>query len=1171
MLDAQDKIAGTGAAGLIERVQKHQGVREIVHAIADGRRHIHVSGLAGASAAFLIEALRGRLERPVVVCCIDQEQADDVRSDLRTISAARIFRFPEKDIFPQRFELHENLSVRGERSLCLDAIIQERVDVVVTSFLGFLEKTIPAGVFRTSTRTFDLHQTLDLDELQHHLVAVGYQRSHAVEEIGQFAIRGALVDLFDPSRDSPSRIELLDDEIVSVRSFDIDSQRSINELQSIRVLPATGILVTEGSLDLLSDHLARNGVRREIVSQIRSEIEHHPISYLLRRYAPSMGMDGALLDYFDEPPVLVFWDERGVGGVLDSLGHEIEALKKRTPEEYPLLDLHDYLHPPEHYTFYDGIITVHRWETAPPSAGNGQGAGTGENSGGPQPEPRPPRDVVQFHTAPHPSVLGKLDTLVETIRRLRRKGVNVYIYSESAAQRERLAEMLEEDEELVHLPVGWLSSGFVWEEATLAVLTDHEIFHRILPRPTALKRTRRVQSPLHDHLQIADYVVHVDYGVGRYLGLQKVDVDDRETECLSIRYADGDRIFVPLEQMHLVEKYVGKEGVVPRIDRLGSARWQRTKKKTQKALEEVARELIELYAVREVAQGYAFSPDSLWQKELEASFPFEETPDQLKATEEIKRDMESPTPMDRLVCGDVGFGKTEVAVRSAFKSVHEGKQVAILVPTTILAMQHYETFKERVAPFPVRVEMLSRFKSPAEQRAVVAGVKAGVVDIVIGTHRLLSTDISFENIGLLIVDEEHRFGVRSKEKLKRFKNAVDVLTLTATPIPRTLHMSLAGMRRISVIETPPRNRHPVKTQVIPFDEETIVQAIQREIARAGQVFFVHNRIDTISSMQALLERLLPNVRFGIAHGRMSERKLEKSILAFIDGKYDVLISTTIIESGLDFANVNTLIVNGADRFGLAELYQLRGRVGRRERQAYAFLMVPRGASLPENALKRLEAMEEFEDLGSGYQLAMRDLQIRGAGNVLGLEQHGTMAAVGFDLYCKMLKEAVEKIKGVRQEQRPQSRVECSIRSYLPDDYLEDQNERMGLYKRLAGFADPADVDGFLEELVDRFGDPPPEALNLIDIARIKLQSSALGASLVRLKRDRIGVEFHPGKSLPPQLCAELVETFQGRVLFKSGNTFGLTLTLPHGCYVLAEAKKLLRAAYFYDKKSSYPS
>jgi transcription-repair coupling factor (superfamily II helicase) len=1153
----QEEIGQEGATLLIERVRRDDTVRDIVGFVRKGVRRIDISGLRGSSPAFFIEALRGALGREVLVCCPDEETARDAFADFKTVSSARVGFFPERDVFPRRYELKEHSAVRGRRNATLDDLLQDRIDIVVTSTLGFLEKTYPVEIFREHTAEILRGARLDLEALREKLVLIGYEASSIIEEPGQFAVRGAILDVYDPSLDQPVRVELSDDDVQSIRLFDIETQKSLEPLESVRIRPASGAIVDGRALAAFEANLRALGVDSGTAGQIRRELEDHRLPRLVHRYAPALGTTGTLLDYFPRLPLVFFWDQGGIARALDALPDEIEQARKWAAPEEPVLALDAYIHAPDYYTIR-GLSVVHLWRLAPKGADTADGG-------------EPPESVIRFQTAEHPAVHGKLDPLIQTIRRLRSKRTDVQVYSESAAQRERLADMLEEDEALVHLPVGWITSGFVWESIRVAILTDHEIFHRSLPRPPLRRPGRRIEGRRPDQLQVGDYVVHIDYGIGRYLGLEKVAVEGHETECLHLKYQGTDRIYVPLEQMSLVEKYVGKEGAPPSIDRLGSTKWLRTKEKTRKALEDAARELLEVYAAREIAEGAPVGPDTQWQRELEASFPFEETPHQLRAAEEIKNDMESARPMDRLVCGDVGFGKTEVAIRAAFKAVTHEKQVAVLVPTTILAFQHYKTFRDRMGAFPVNIEMLSRFRSSADQKRIVGEIQQGRVDIVIGTHRLLSSDVKFHDVGLLIIDEEHRFGVRSKEKIKRLAKNVDVLSMTATPIPRTLYMSLSGLRHISIIDTPPRNRHPIKTEVIPFDEETIARAIQDEIRRGGQVFLVHNRVASIQAMQAFLERLLPEVRFRHAHGQMAEKDLEKVILAFLDREFDVLISTTIIESGLDFPNVNTIIINRADRFGLAELYQLRGRVGRREQQAYAYLLVPRNFSITENAGKRLQAMEEFEELGSGYRLAMRDLEIRGAGNVLGIEQHGQIAAVGFDLYCKMLKEAVDKLKGEPEIEKPQCRIETRLPSFLPDDYVEDQNERMTIYKRVARMESPEDVDDLEAELRDRFGNLPPEAVNLVELTRLKLRAMALGIAQVQLRPGRVVAEFLPGKSLPPRLCAHLVETFQGRVLFKSGEVFGVTVAIGPAGKSLPEAKKLLHEAYFYDKKYTSPN
>jgi len=1134
-------IDNRGFQSLVDHVRRLEEVRRIDGLIRGGKRRVDLTGLRGSSPVFVTEALRVLLKQRIVVVCPDAEAAQDSCSDLQTISSGRVELFPEKDIFPQRFELRENLTLRGQRNACLDKLQQDKVDIVVTSLAGFLEKTPPVEFLKSHAQTLRVGDTIDLEALTSFLVSVGYDGSPAVDEIGQFAVRGSIVDLFDPSWENPVRLELFDDEIESIRSFDIDTQRSIDALEAVRVLPATGVVVEPATLDALDKNLHAAGLDSATISKIKHEIEHHRFSYLIRRYAPAMGVSGSLLDYFSEPPLVVFTDEGALADSVVALGKEVERIRHVTEDDFPILDIEHYTHPPEFYTQYDTAhVHIH---------------GGGEA----------PKDAISLPTAEHPSVLGKMDAIIELIRKLHRRGVTIHVFSESPAQRERLADMLGEEEELVHLPVGWMTSGFVWAGAGLAVLTDHQIFHRILPRPYRKRKTRRARGYRQDQLEIGDFVVHVDYGIGRYVGLEKLSAGGGDTECLVLKYQGNDRIFVPLDQMPLVEKYIGKEGVVPAIDRLGGVRWLRTKERTRKALEDVAREMITAYAQREVSIGHAFRADTQWQKELEAAFPFEETPHQLQAAEELKEDMEATTPMERLVCGDVGFGKTEVAIRGAFKAVNDGKQVAVLVPTTILALQHTKTFGDRMKEFPVRVEMLSRFRSAAEQKQVVKELKAGSVDIVIGTHRLLSKDVEFNDLGLIIIDEEHRFGVRSKEKLKNIKKSVDVVSMTATPIPRTMYMALSGLRKISMIDTPPRNRHPVKTEVLPFDEDVILEAIRYEVDRGGQVFFVHNRVQSIYSIQAFLEKLLPDVKFAVGHGQMKEKELESVILGFINKESDVLVCTTIIESGLDFPNVNTIVINRADRFGLAELYQLRGRVGRRERQAFAYLLVPRNFTVTHDASKRLQAMEEFEELGSGYRLAMRDLEIRGSGNVLGVEQHGQLVAVGFDLYCKMLKEAVEKLKGEEKVELPPCRIETRLPSLLPTDYVEDQNERMGIYKRLARMEAPADVDDLEAELSDRFGVLPGQAINLIELTRLKVWGMNLGIAVIQLAPGRVVVEFLPEKSFEPRLCALLVETFEGRVLFKSGDTFGLTLTHGGREERLDAARKLLAAAWAWSE------
>jgi len=1027
-------------------------------------------------------------------------------------------------------------------------------------------------------RHFGVGDTLDLETLRDHLVAMGYEAMPVVEEAGQFAVRGAIVDVFDPAWDYPARIELDGDEVASIRAFDLDTQRSVQALQSCTILPASSVPLDEAATTHLHDYLAARGFAPDLIERIADEAEHSRSSYVWRRYAPALGMTGSLLEFFPEPPVVWFVDGEGINRVVSNLAKEFAAIATRPEDEFPALALDDYVHSLDHCRAHAAPVVIH-WALADAPATDPATAALAP--------PRENETLLKFQVSEHPSVVGKLDPLFKQIRSLRAKHVDVLIYSETPTQRDRLADLLgEEEEALVHLPVGWIAGGFVWEQAGIAILTDHQIFNRMLARPRKRRAKRRMAAMRTDSLRSGDYVVHVDYGVGRFVGLEKIGSNGDTTECLAIRFEGGDRIFVPLDQMHLVEKYLGREGVEPRLDKLSGSRWQATKERARKAIEDIARDLLDVYARREIAKAHAFGPDTQWQRELEASFPYEETPDQITVTKEVKEDLEDDTPTDRLICGDVGFGKTEVAIRAAFKAVNEGKQVAVLVPTTLLAFQHHRTFGERMKAFPVRIAMLSRFVSTAEQKKVVAGLKEGTVDLVVGTHRLLSKDVAFKDLGLLIVDEEHRFGVKHKERLKQIAQNVHVVTLTATPIPRTLYMSLSGLRKISLIETPPRNRHPVKTEVTSFDEEIIARAISEEIGRDGQVFFVHNRVQSIHSMKAFLERLLPGVRIGVAHGQMAEGELEDVILDFMSRKYDVLVATMIIESGLDFPNANTLIVNRADRFGLAQLYQLRGRVGRRERQAYAYFLVPRQISLTPSAVKRLQAMEEFEELGSGYRLAMRDLEIRGAGNVLGVEQHGHVAAVGFELYCKMLKETVEQLRGEKRDETPPCRVEAPYACYIPDRFVPDADERMFLYKRFARMTDAAEVPAMEAELVDRFGEVPPPARALLDLAAIKLEAQALGIVLVQLRdpgyrlgtragaappRGEANLEFAPGRALAPEAYARLSETFGRRILFKVGKMLAVSLIGQPPARLPDEVKNLLQLARFSSNINTLPN
>ena len=885
------------------------------------------------------------------------------------------------------------------------------------------------------------------------MVASRYERVETVVEVGQWSLRGGIVDIFSPTRREPVRVEFFADEVESLRAFDPTSQRSVETLEALDLIPLGTV---EG-----------RGV---------SILDYLPAS------APVVLDDPALL----------------------------EAPPDDSPSPVPLSELVD-----GRQRIEFGLLAT---TPSDPAAG---------------------RFTLETHSVA--GFRGQFRPLASQIVEWLAEGFRVRLVCQDEVQSERITQILREHllEPTISgrlwgspglgLLTGDCSSGFLIPALGLILLTEEELFG---------SRRRSLRRPLYERgaslttftdLQIGDLVVHEEHGVGRYLGLKTLAVDGREGDFLLLEYAEGSRLYLPVERLSVVSKYLGGDGAGARLDRLGGSSWQRVKESVRASLRQMAEELLKLYSERSVVEGHAFVPDSPWQQEFEAAFRFEETPDQLRAIEEVKADMERPAPMDRLVAGDVGYGKTEVALRAAFKAVMDGRQVALLAPTTILAQQHWGTFTERFVPFPARVELLSRFRTPKEQKAVLEGLRQGTVDVVIGTHRLLSRDVAFKSLGLLIVDEEHRFGVVHKERIKQLRKSVDVLTLTATPIPRTLYMSLSGVRDLTVIETPPPERLPVETVVARFSRELIREAIERELARGGQVFFVHNRIQSLPSMAAFVQRLCPRARVVMAHGQMRERELERVMLDFVMGQADVLVSTAIVESGLDIPASNTIIVNRADRFGLAQLYQLRGRVGRERQQAYAYFLIPADGRIDETAQKRLRVLQELAELGSGFKLALRDLEIRGAGNLLGPEQHGHIAAVGFDLYTKLLAEAVRELKGEPAESSVDPVVTVEVEAYLPERYVPEVNQRLALYKRLAGLTAPAGIEEIRAELGDRFGPLPPPVVHLLEVVALRVAARSLGIERIEALGGTALLTFSPATPVAPYRLVQAIGESRGRL------------------------------------------
>ncbi|HET9465697.1 MAG TPA: transcription-repair coupling factor [Gemmatimonadales bacterium] len=1023
-------------------------VRDLAERLPERNQTLRLGGLPGSSGAVLAAWLAETFpQRLLVIVAPTPAEAERWLSDLAHLTDAATVLYPQREALGEDEPHYE---IAGERAEAIQALLEGRVRVLVTTARATAERTLlPAALERMRLR-LAVGERRPPSEVAAALENMGYRRVPTVTEVAEFSVRGGILDVYGFGMASPARLEWWGDDISSLRGFDLTTQRSLRELSDITVLPIT-----------------TRAVREEVFS--RSSV---PARRTLLELLPS---DSLLIEEAFGPDL----DE--VTRAWNEAEHHLEVARK-LGEEVPSRDA-IFAAPSEWRSHI---------ETFPRLSLRGDQAD------------------LQFGFFPP----ERIDRDLNRLRALLGTDPPSLILCDNEGQLERMEELLEDGARFragPTLAIGALDGGFV--TPSLRVLTDHEIFRRA----RRLRRPRRYRqaapSAATGALTLGDYVVHLEHGIGIYRGIQTITVGDSTLEVAIVEYEGGDRLNVPLYRLDQLERYraAGEDGdrPPPRIHRLGGTSWQRVREKTRQAIKQMAAELLDLYARRKVSGGYAFPPDTRWQRELESSFLYEDTPDQRKATEELKRDMEQPRPMDRLLVGDVGYGKTEIAVRAAFKAVQGGKQVAVLVPTTILAEQHGRTFIERLADFPVKIEVLSRFRTAKEQKAALARLASGEIDVVIGTHRLLSKDVIFKDLGLLVVDEEHRFGVKHKERLKALRLAVDVLTLTATPIPRTLHLSLAGLRDLTLIETPPRDRSPILTFVEPWDDALLEEAFAREIDRGGQVFTVHNRIETIDTISAKVQSLAPRARVGVAHGQMAADDLEEVMRRFVAGEVDILVSTMIVESGLDVPNANTMIVHDAHRFGLAQLYQLRGRVGRSHRRAYCYLLVP--DTIDADAEDRLKVLEHHTDLGAGYRIALKDLELRGAGNLLGSEQSGHAQAVGFDLYMRWLEETVRALRGqgtVEQPAPPEVVLDRS--AHLPDGYIPDDDVKLDLYRRLARAVESGEIDGLRDELRERFGPLPDEADTLLDMARLRVMGAALGLQNVLVRGDEARLTFRPG-------------------------------------------------------------
>ena len=998
---------------------------------------LQVSGCMESQKSHLMYGLSGIAPYRLILA-EDERRAREIYEDYRFYDR-KVYSYPAKDLLFFQADIHGNLLIR-QRMKVIKALLEEKELTVVTSIDGCMDFLESLGKIKEQLIHYESDSAVDTEQLKNQLVALGYERVGQVEMPGQFSVRGGIVDIYCLTEENPWRIELWGDEIDSIRSFDPESQRSLENLEELTIYPAVEHI---GDKDMVS-----------------------------------------FLDYFPEERTIIFLDEPNrlteKGGAVEeeyrqSRMHREEKGSRNLPENWlcSFEQLQKELNK-------RNCISVCALE--PKQAG------------------WKVREKFYLEVKSISAYNNSFELLVKDLHQYKKQGYRIALLSGSRTRAERLAKDLQEeglaafygqdyDREIcpgeIMVVYGHAKKGFEYPLIKFAVMTESDIFGQEQKKK---KKKNYSGSRIQDfaELSVGDFVVHEKHGLGIYRGIEKVEVDRIVKDYIKIEYRGGSNLYIPATQLDCLQKYSGADASkAPKLNKLGTQEWNKTKSKVRGAVKNIAKELVELYAVRQEKEGYVCGPDTVWQREFEEMFPYEETEDQLSAIEDAKRDMESTRIMDRLICGDVGYGKTEVALRAAFKEVQESRQVAYLAPTTILAQQIYNTFVQRMKEFPVRVELLCRFRTPAQQKKAIEDLKKGQVDVIIGTHRILSKDVQFKNLGLLIVDEEQRFGVTHKEKIKQLKKDVDVLTLTATPIPRTLHMSLIGIRDMSVLEEPPMDRMPIQTYVMEYDEETVREAINRELRRGGQVYYVYNRVTDIADVALRIAKLVPDARVDFAHGQMSERELENVMYSFVNGDIDVLVSTTIIETGLDISNVNTMIIHDSDRYGLSQLYQLRGRIGRSNRTAYAFLMYRQNMMLKETAEKRLAAIREYTDLGSGFKIAMRDLELRGAGNLLGAQQHGHMNAVGYDLYCKMLSEAVKEAKGIHTMEDFETSVDLNVDAYIPDSYISNEFQKLDIYKRIAGIETQQDYDDMLEELLDRFGEPGKAVLNLLAVAKLK--------------------------------------------------------------------------------------
>ena len=1123
-----------------------------------GKMPVEIMGTDGFARYYTMDNLG--VNRVKLIVTYSEDRAKEIL-DGYSFFDKDILYYPGKDALFYSADIHGHTILR-QRMEVVKSIVEHTASTIVVSIDGLLNKVVPLEEITEHMLSFHVGDALELNPIKKYLVSLGYERNDWVDGVGQFAVRGGILDVFPMSSDCPYRIELWGDEIDSIRSFDVESQRSIENVDTLSLYPAAEMILDEDRIQKGLDRIERehksygkklkDDMKTEAYARINREV--NSLKEELDAFHSAMGIDGYIGYFYDTLVSFMDYLPKETLFLVDN-PYQVEERAKACQLEFRESMVSrlegGYILPGQADILYDYKAIIGRLA----------GRDTILFSLFMKEKTEfVPKTRINFDTKMVQTYHHNFDMLLKDIKNWKNDNYRIVLFSPSATRGERLAKELAQQgincffqsdrdrilaEKEMMITNGRLKSGFVVPSIHLVVLTEGDIFGQ------KKTRTRMKRKPLYsgekiksfDDLNVGDYVVHENHGIGIYRGIEQIEVDGIGKDYISIEYAGGSKLFILASQLDLIQKYSSKEGGRPKLNKLGGQEWNKTKTRVRGQVREIAKDLVALYATRQATSGYAFSKDTLWQKEFEELFPFEETQDQLKAIEDTKADMESNKIMDRLICGDVGYGKTEIAIRAAFKAVQDGKQVAYLVPTTILAQQHYQTFVERMQDYPIHIGMMSRFLSAKEQKKTLEDLKKGQLDIIIGTHRLLSKDMDYRNLGLLIIDEEQRFGVAHKEKIKQMKKDVDVLTLSATPIPRTLHMSMVGIRDMSLLEEPPVDRKAIQTYVLEYNQELIKEAIARELSRGGQVYYVYNRVNTISDVTGDLAKMMPDVRISYAHGQMKEQELENVMMAFVNKEIDVLVTTTIIETGLDIANVNTMIIHDADSFGLSQLYQLRGRVGRSSKTAYAFLMYKRDKMLKETAEKRLKAIREFTDLGSGFKIAMRDLEIRGAGNLLGEDQSGHMASVGYDLYCKMLNDEVLRQKGEKTEEEFSTSIELPIDAYIPSTYVKNEMTKLELYKRISGVWTQEDYEDMLDELTDRFGEPTYEVLNLLKIAMIKAKAHEAGISSIVYKNHQVKIEMQPNVRVKTELLEAFLTKYMNQVRLVMGEKAGFVADL----------------------------